>query len=76
MPRPWPWYDRGGCSIRPFGGGPIAGDDQNFEHNLALSIRLWDATVQPSASFVLALDDDANDAIDLMFVLGVQVPLY
>jgi hypothetical protein len=58
------------------GGGPIAGDDQNFEHNLALSIRLWDATVQPSASFVLALDDDANDAIDFMFVLGVQVPLY
>jgi hypothetical protein len=57
------------------GGGPVAGGDQNFEHNFALSIRLWDASVQPSASFVLALDDDANDAIDFMFVVGVQALL-
>lgn len=52
---------------------PEDGDDQELEHNLALTGRYFEGNIQPSLSFVLALDDNARDDYDFMLMFGIHV---
>jgi hypothetical protein len=49
-----------------------ADDEEDFESNLAVGVRFIQGQIQPSISFVFPLDDEARDAIDFMFLVGVQ----